>query len=374
MHDRNPTPRPTVRRWRRGLAALLLMMPVVMAAAAPARAEVLLERAVVLTGEWAPFTSERMDGDGMLTALVSEVLRGMGREPDYQFLPFSDALDKAGAGRVLGTFPWFRNTDREKRFVYSEPLLDVEYVIFFDPAKKSEIADITNFDGLRNFATVRVAGYAYGKLDDLLGPGTTDCPQDADAAKVVDNNCIVSSEYAAFAELRAGRVDYVAASRAVGESLIRRAFPLADRAHFAVLERPELRWSMPVHFLFSKSRADAVDLKRDFDKAFRELKSSGRVAELRQSLDWQTRWQGNLVAIDAPSDGSTILGRAAPDAADSLVLPRGSRGVVVQWSARFRGAAPAPDSPALSEVQLVNGPLRGRRVWVRDDLIRLNGN
>ena len=58
----------------------------------------------------------------MLASLVSEVLRGMGREPEYRFLPFSDALDKAGEGRVLGTFPWFRNTDREQRFIYSAPI------------------------------------------------------------------------------------------------------------------------------------------------------------------------------------------------------------------------------------------------------------
>lgn len=336
-----------------------------------AGAAVLLDRAVVVTGEWPPFTSERMPGGGLLAALVTEILKGMDHEPVYEFLPFSNTLQMTDEGKALGTFPWFRNAEREKAFSYSDPILEVEYVIFFNPLAGSPVSEVTGFADLKDLKTVRVAGYAYGKLDCLLDLGTVDCPEDARPAGT--SREVVESEYQAFAMLRDGEIDFLAASRAVGEALIERSFPLEDRRQFAVLERPGLSWSMGLHFLFPRSRPDAEELKQAFDRALAGIEAGGRVAELRQTLEWQVRWKGRVVSISEAGNDAPLVGHPRRDVADFVLLPRGSRAVVLEWSGYFRGAASDPDEPSMSLVQLLNGPLRGQRLWVRDELLELVG-
>ena len=335
-----------------------------------AHAAVLLDRAVVVTGEWPPFTSERMPGGGLLSALVSEVLKGMDREPVYEFLPFANALQMTDEGKAIGTFPWFRNAEREKAFAYSNPILEVEYVVFFNPTIQSPIRDVAAFEDLKELKTVRVAGYAYGKLDCLLDFGNVECPQDA--PPVADLG-VVESEYRAFEMLRDGEIDYLAASRAVGESLIDRAFPMEDRRKFGVLDRPALTWSMGVHFLFPRSRPDANDLKQAFDRALAGIEASGRVAELRQTIEWQGRWKGRVVSLHEPGTGAPLAGHPRRGVADFVLLPRGSRAVVLEWSGYFLGTATDPEEPSMSYVQLLNGPLRGERLWVRDEIVELEG-
>ncbi len=366
------TPRPAGRRFRRLLASAICLV-LMLAMPGSLRAEVLLERAVVVTGEWAPFTSEYMEDDGLLTALVTEVLRGMDRAPEYEFLPFSVALDKAAEGKAIGTFPWFSNAERAERFVYSEPIIGVEYVIFVNPA--SPAASATTFEDLKGLKTARVEGYAYGKFDCFLDYGDAACPPEPKPPKRKSEPEVVpaASEFLAFQMLAKGKIDYVAASRAVGKSLIRRAFSLDDQPKFRILDAPELRWPINVHFLFSKNRADAKDLKQAFDKALAEVKASGRVAALRQRLDWEEHWRRNLVVLGDPSGGGLITGHPQLGDSEFVVLPRGTRGVVLRWSSHFRGTAAAADDPAMSYIQLVNGPLRGTRLWVRDELISLVG-
>lgn len=334
-----------------------------------ASSEILLERAVVVTGEWPPFTSERADGAGLLSSLVKEVLKGMDRVPDYQFLPFSAALDTTREGRAMGTFPWFWNEQRARDFLYSDPILDVEYVIFYDPTSDSPVRKVRQFEDLKDLKTVRVAGYAYGKLDCLIDYRSVACPDDPTSS--AEKTERVESEFRAFEALLNGKVDYVAASSAVGEALLSRSFSVDDQHRITVLDRPGLSWSMGVHFLFSRNRADAESLKRAFDVSLAEVEASGRIAELREDLAWAGHWRDRDVVLEAGGATDPIVGYPHLGEADYVVLPRGTRAVVIQWSPGFLGRDVDLDTGALSQLQLLNGPMRGARFWVRDDLIRL---
>ncbi|MCP4381426.1 MAG: amino acid ABC transporter substrate-binding protein [Hyphomicrobiales bacterium] len=331
-----------------------------------AQSQVLLERAVVVTGEWYPFTSESMDDRGILSGLVTEVLRGMGRLPDYQFLPFSVALESTRNGSAIGTFPWFETVDRKKEFVYSDPILDVEYVIYFNRETETEIADITFFDDLRPYRTRRVLGYAYGKLDCLIERRS---PPDCSGPNT--NEGRLASDFVAFEELARKEIDYVATSRIVGEAIVRRAFAFEDRRKFAILDGAEFSWPMSLHFLFSNDHPDADALKDAFDVSLQEIREAGRIAELRQLLATRTYSDLGIVVFDEPT-----AARRQWTGSDDFVLPAGTRAHVLAWGSSFLGdpgtTDTSGDGSTGTHVQLMNGPMRGESVWVADQSVRLD--
>lgn len=337
------------------------------------RAEVLLERAVVVTGEWPPFTTERIEGHGLLSVLVTEILKAMGRDPEYQFLPFSIALETTNEGNAIGSFPWLRNAEREKEFVYSNALLDIEFAVFVNPTVGVAAADLVSFDDLKTLKTVRVAGYAYGKLDCLLDYGESTCPVKGNGGAV--ETTTIDSEFHAFEMLNRGEVDYLAASEAVGRSLIERAFSVEDQKRFTVIDRPEFRWSMSVHFLFPNDRADAATLKSSFDAVLAEFETNGRIAELRQRLKRDVLWAHNIVDLNGGAGTGLAAGYRKSGSQAPVILPRGTRGVVLEWSASLRGrSGETANDATMTRVLLTNGPLRGERLWVPDVYLELVGD
>jgi len=331
------------------------------------RAEVLLERAVVLTGEWYPFTSEELEGSGELSSLVTRALKGAGVLADYQFLPFSSVLQRTWEGDAIGTFPWFRTDAREARFLYSQPIVDVEYLIYYNGDAGSGIADITAFEDLADFTTTRVKGYAYGKLDCVIeGLPGPDCSSETLSLDRVD------SEFRAFELLASGEIDYFAASRSVARAVIERSFPFEDRRRFAVLEGDAFAWRMELHFIVPRNRSDAQRVIDAFDIALGELAAEGRVAATRERLDTFAYASEGVVRLVAGDTDGIAARRDIGGREEPVMLPAGSRGIVLRWSDRYLGGIDTRDAaPGMVRVQLVNGPLRGERVWVADTAIEL---
>ncbi len=57
------------------------------------------------TGEWPPYTSEHLEGDGFFTELITASVHEMGMTPKYSFYPWARGEMKTLDGEVFGTFP-----------------------------------------------------------------------------------------------------------------------------------------------------------------------------------------------------------------------------------------------------------------------------
>jgi polar amino acid transport system substrate-binding protein len=47
------------------------------------------------TGEWAPYTGQNLPEYGKTSAIVTHVLRNMGYQPEFQFMPWSNAESRS---------------------------------------------------------------------------------------------------------------------------------------------------------------------------------------------------------------------------------------------------------------------------------------
>ena len=74
------------------------------------------------TGEWEPYTGQKMEGYGMVTEIVTAACNAEGITADYEFLPWRRAENYVENGSSFATFPYQKTKERVGKFYFSEIL------------------------------------------------------------------------------------------------------------------------------------------------------------------------------------------------------------------------------------------------------------
>ncbi len=109
---------------RRSLPTLLLCASLL----APALAA---EPLKLVTGEYAPFTGERLPEGGPLTAIARRAFAAAGTEVAIRFLPWKRGYSETLEGRHDASFPYGRNAERERDFYFSESYYTVDRRMYY---------------------------------------------------------------------------------------------------------------------------------------------------------------------------------------------------------------------------------------------------
>ena len=77
----------------------------------------------LVTGEYPPYTGQGLPSGGMSTVLVKAIFKAAGlAEPKIDWQPWQRGCAAAEAGKYVATYPYARDTEWEKSFLYSDPL------------------------------------------------------------------------------------------------------------------------------------------------------------------------------------------------------------------------------------------------------------
>lgn len=77
----------------------------------------------LVTGEYPPYTGQSLPSGGMSTVLVKAIFKAAGlAEPTIDWQPWQRGYAAAEAGKYVATYPYARDTEWEKSFLYSDPL------------------------------------------------------------------------------------------------------------------------------------------------------------------------------------------------------------------------------------------------------------
>lgn len=114
-------PPPDWAREKRGrFAAFPLILGIVLCVLGPARAQ---DPLPLVTGEHPPYTGQAMPHAGLSNFLIKEVFRTANLpEPTFDWQPWQRGYALAKKGKYAGTYPYVRTDEREKDFLYSDPL------------------------------------------------------------------------------------------------------------------------------------------------------------------------------------------------------------------------------------------------------------
>jgi len=162
------------------------------------------EKLRIVTEPWAPYVYE---ADGKKLGLDFEttaiVFKRLGIDVEWQFLPWKRCLSMLETGQADGALDIFHSDERDATLLYpSEPLSDVEFVMFYANERPHPFRTLQDLKGL----TIGTSpGYLYS-------PDFSDSP--------LFNREPAPTHEANFGKLVRGRIDLLITDRRVGQHLL----------------------------------------------------------------------------------------------------------------------------------------------------------
>lgn len=165
------------------------------------------EKIPMATGEWAPFTSQQMPDQGVVTKLVNTIFSRMGAQADVSFYPWNRCYNMVLSGAVWGAFPYSWTDKRAAEVLFSEPISYSDTGWFFlDSPPLEKYEKLEDMKGLRIGG---VAGYFYEEALHKANLHVESAPD----------------EMSIFRMLLANRVDIVIMNELVARRIISEHFP-----------------------------------------------------------------------------------------------------------------------------------------------------
>ena len=209
----------------------------------------------LVTGEWVPYTSEKMEGYGFITEIVSEVFKEMGVGTVYKFYPWRRCYHLVKSGKVWGAFPYSYTEERAKEVLFSNSVGKSKTIFFYYGDKKDYKYE--SLDDLKSFKIGGIVGYFYEENLKKAGLQVDYAP----------------NELSAIRKLVAGRMELLPLNELVGRYHIRKTFP--DRqGDFKTLENP---YSVnELMLIVSKQYPDASALLERFNTHLKKVRTGDR--------------------------------------------------------------------------------------------------
>ena len=221
----------------------------------------------IAVGEWPPYLSKELKHNGAIAHLISDVFLEEGLEVRFTFLPWGRAYEDAANGIYDVTAVWMHKTEREKDFVYSEPVLKEQFVFFhlksfaFDWIELNDLQDLMIGGGLN---------YSYGpEFDAALDAGDLRIER-------------VSTDKQNFKKLLLGRIHIFPQEVNVGYSSLRKA--VSTDEYEKVTHHPKALLNNLSFLLFPKKEERSDLLLSTFNRQLKQFKESGRYESYFKAL------------------------------------------------------------------------------------------
>lgn len=344
--------------------------------AIPAKAQHREEQPLILaTGEWEPFASlaywAPFKSFGRAGDVVVHAFYKAGyTKAQLEFHSFGDAYDLAREGAAVAAFPYYRTTKRQDETVFSDPLMEIDEVIFYNKNDAPYLAQVTTLDELitaledhgRDFRQSArfVKDYCYHEeVEAVFGH---DCEKE-DARDL-------QTDIHAFQALQTDpNTLIVPSARQVGERILNAWFGDSDR--IGIIEGVSYPRGV---FLLAQKGPQGEEIIARFNSGLKEIRSNGLYKQLVTAPLPEESVPRDVQLTD-PGTFPLIVASRERKSDETLVLPRGTAARVVQWSQNFH----APERTTLREqlnqmslVMIMDGPQRGELLWVKNVFIALD--
>jgi len=225
------------------------------------------EKILISTGEWPPYTSEKMKHFGYSLHVISKAFETQGYQVEYKFLPWKRAYVMAELGKFTGSAAWFLNKKRQEEFYFSEPVSASTTVLFH---RKDKVVEWNTLEDLKKYRIGITHGYTYGDLFNS-------------AAKQYGFKLDTSpTDVSGFKKLLKKRIDIMLCDLGVGYQLLHSEFPATQQS--LVTNNPKVMVENTAHFIATKKRKDSQDKIKLINKGLKQMKTSGLLDKFEDNL------------------------------------------------------------------------------------------
>ncbi|MCW3807911.1 hypothetical protein [Plebeiibacterium marinum] len=319
----------------------------------------------VATGNWQPFIGEDLPQNGPVAQMIASILIELDYLPIFKYYDWGFVHTHLEAGYPSFAFPYIKSED-STTFKYSKPIVHIEYVLYYYNKTGHKVYHYKTVQDLvnSNKHIGRIRGYT-------KFPGI-----DEDSVYVEVPNTIDG-----FKMLVDGDIDFLIEARPVGKLTVMSSEIPADASDFCYLgqsDKPNTPddsifvKDLPFHIKFSPKVSD------EFVDNINMAISTCSKTEYYKSLTEKLRktQQEFLKAYLFSANHDLIYGYTTSDIKQpAYILPLSTEVVVTQWSKIFKEAFNSPKrsvSGFRSQVKIMNGPLKGKTMWVANEQIELS--
>lgn len=222
----------------------------------------------LVAGEWAPYVSEHMEGNGRIAEVVRRAFAHSGIAVELKFFPWKRCERMLETGEAYGSFPYVVTPVRSGFAEFSDPIFIANSHFFFLKSRMSGF-DYTTLQALKGYSIAGALGFNY-----LEWFAYDNIPVD-----------VSPDEDSMFRKLASGRAQLVPAEERVGWMCLRRLFPDADE-RFAMSSTPFR--SEPNFLMYSKTYPGGKELTALFNAGLRHLRETGELERLLRKTGPET--------------------------------------------------------------------------------------
>ena len=210
-------------------------------------------------GEWPPYTSINQKHNGVIAHIISDIFSELGLKVEFQNMPWARAYEEAASGRTNGTGVWMHKKEREKDFIYSDPILKEQFVFFH---LQSDIFDWNTISDLKGSVIGGVRQSSYGpEMDAAINSGLLTMSR-------------VTHFRQNFFRLLEGRIRLFPMEVNVGYSTLKQYVP--EDKHELITHHPKPFLENDSYVLFPRKNDESKRLVSAFNLQLKEMRSTGR--------------------------------------------------------------------------------------------------
>ncbi len=306
----------------------------------------------ITTDNWFPYTSEVMDNKGIVTEIVHVVLNKQKYELDFN--SFHDGYFATKNNKYIATFPYFKTKQREKEMLYSDELLKVKNVIFYNKNKFNE----NNINNIYGYTIGIVKGYEYKNID----------------ISKFKNIKSFESELIAFEMLNKGLIELLPSNKLTGIHIIKKYYN-DFYSSIDIIKNKKYISVDTMHLIVKKNTQNQKFIKK-FNNSLKEIKRNGKYHKVlllnRKYLEPNI---SNFVKLVNNTEAfPMVTATLKRDSVKKFMIPRGTKAIVLQWSKHFikEGNIKIFDEMfKKTKVKIINGPLKGKILFVDNMFIEI---
>lgn len=242
----------------------LLSLLVILSINMPANSETI----TIATGEYPPWTSEKLAHGGFINRVVSSAFALHDIDVEFHYMPWKRALEATKVGQFNGSSFWAIDKDRQNDFFESD-IVESDAFVFFH-RRSLQLSSWDSLDSLSKFHIGATRGYTYSE----------------EFWRLRENNTLrislVNDDITNLQRLIDDEIDLFPISLVTGQYLLKENF--APHKTLKVSAMPKPLNSDKVIILFSK--ADEINQKYTllFNKGLAQLKQQKKIEAYRREF------------------------------------------------------------------------------------------
>jgi polar amino acid transport system substrate-binding protein len=225
------------------------------------------QKIVISTGEWPPYTSQKMKHFGYSLHIISEAFKVQDYQVEYKFLPWKRAYVMAEQGKFDGTAVWYLNKKRKSEFYVSDSVSSSTTVLFH---RKDKVVEWNTLEDLKKYKIGVTHGYTYGDKFNYAakkyGFKLDSSPTDISGLK----------------KLLKKRIDVMLSDLGVGYWILQNEFPSSQQA--LITNNPKIVLENTAHFFATKKSKDSPGKIEIINKGLKKLKETGQLDKFEDNL------------------------------------------------------------------------------------------